>query len=340
MIIIRPIEPSDLDSLSALADLTLFGLTTLPRDRALLRERIHESRRSFESKTKKPRGETYLFVMEDRQTGRVVGTCGIDAKVGGFEPFYAYLIETTLHESKVLNIRKEIRMLHLLQEHSGPSEIGSLFLSPEYRKSGNGRLLSLFRFMFMAEFRERFESQVIAEMRGVIDENGGSAFWEALGRHFFDVDFPRADYLSMKDKRFIAELMPTHPIYIDLLPQDARAVIGEVHPKTRPALRMLQKEGFQFSGMVDIFDGGPVMTSPLENIRTVRERAKTTVSEITNEGVPSEGLLLTNTDPDFRACVAPIAFVPDGGARINKTTAEALLLKAGGEMCFSPLRAR
>ena len=87
MIIIRPIEPSDLDSLSALADQTLFGLTTLPRDRELLRERIHESRRSFESKTKKPRGETYLFVMEDRQTGKVVGTCGIDAKVGGFEPF-------------------------------------------------------------------------------------------------------------------------------------------------------------------------------------------------------------------------------------------------------------
>ncbi len=340
MIFIRPVDISDLGPLSALADQTLFGLTTLPRDRELLRERIHESRRSFESNTKKPRGETYLFVMEDRRTGRVVGTSGIDAKVGGFEPFYAYQIETTMHESKVLNIRKEIRMLHLLQEHSGPSEIGSLFLSPEYRQRGNGRLLSLFRFIFMAEFRERFESQVIAEMRGVVDENGGSPFWEALGRHFFDVDFPRANYLSMKDKRFIAELMPIHPIYIDLLPEEAQAVIGEVHPNTRPALRMLQKEGFQFSGMVDIFEGGPIMSSPLENIRTVRERARTTVTEITNEDVPSDELLLTNADPDFRACVGSIAFVPDGGARINKTTAEALLLKAGDEMCFSPLRAR
>lgn len=340
MIIVRPIDPSDLDHLSGLADQTSFGLTTLPRDRELLRERIHESRQSFESKTKKPRGETYLFVMEDRQAGKVVGTCGIDSKVGGFEPFYAYRIETTVHESKVLKIRKETRILHLLQEHSGPSEIGSLFLLPEYRKSGNGRLLSLCRFMFMAEFRERFEPHVIAEMRGVIDENGGSPFWEALGRHFFEVDFPRADYLSMKDKRFIAELMPAHPIYIDLLPREAQAVIGEVHPETQPALQMLQKEGFQYSGMVDIFEGGPIIGSPLEDIRSVRERARTTVAEITNENISSDVLLLTNTDPDFRACAAPVAFVPDGGARINRTTAEALILKTGDEMCFAPLRPR
>ena len=50
---------------------------------------------------------------------------------------------------------------------------------------------------------------MIAEMRGVIDDQGRSAFWDAVGKHFFEIDFPKADYLSMVNKKFIADLMPT-----------------------------------------------------------------------------------------------------------------------------------
>ncbi len=90
MLIIRPVTPEDLDALLALSELTGFGLTTLPRDREFLAERIMESTVSFEHKTRRPHGETYLFVMEDLENHAVVGTCGITSKVGGFEPFYAY----------------------------------------------------------------------------------------------------------------------------------------------------------------------------------------------------------------------------------------------------------
>jgi len=279
--VIRPIALDDLPHLLALSAQTGFGLTTLPNDEKLLRRRIRQSVHAFEKlgDDDPPLGDAYLFVLEKTDTGEVCGTSGITSKVGGFEPFYAYRVETAVHASAILNVRREIRTLHLVETHDGPCEIGSLFLAPAHRGNGNGRLLSLGRFLFMADYPSYFEPVVIAEMRGVVDPaDGHSPFWEAVGRHFFEVDYPQADYMSMVNKRFIAELMPRHPIYIPLLPADAQAVIAEVHPDTHPALRILQAEGFAYSGMVDIFEAGPVVRARLSEIRAARESRAATVA--------------------------------------------------------------
>src|SRR5216110_1587264 len=185
MLVFRPITLDDLPQLTELAAVAGFGLTTLPKDPQLLENRILESRRSFErlaisaksaanQSAERPGGEVYLFVLEDLHTGKIVGTSAIVSKVGGFEPFYAYKIETYVAESETLNVRKEIKFLKLVTDHNGPCEIGSLFLSPEYRKEGNGRFLSLARFLFMAERPKRFDPTVIAEMRGQVDKQGRS----------------------------------------------------------------------------------------------------------------------------------------------------------------------
>ena len=340
MLVIRPITLSDLDQLEALTAFTGFGLTTLPRDAQLLRRRIRESIRGFEKLVDddRPRGETYLFVMEDLSTGRVVGTSGIVSKVGGFEPFYAYRIETTVHESKMLKVRKEVQVLHLVREHDGPCEVGSLFLVPEYRRGGAGRLLSMCRFLFMAQFPEYFDGEVIAEMRGVVDEQGRSPLWDALGRRFFDIDYPTADYLSMVNKRFIADLMPKHPIYIPLLPPDAQAVIGKVHEQTEPAMRMLEDEGFRRHGLVDIFEGGPVVRCALHDIRAVRESAVAPVAQITDKPVESEPYIVGSARQDFRACQAPLERTGDGGVRIPMGVALALRLRVGDNVRFATAR--
>jgi arginine N-succinyltransferase len=192
MYIIRPITLDDLTPLVELTRLTGFGLTTLPNDERLLKRRIKESLRGFENLADEdpPIGETYLFVMEHLPTKQICGTCGIVSKVGGFEPFYAYRIETSIHQSEALHVRKEIQMLHLVEMHSGPCEIGSLFLSPDHRGGGNGRLLSLSRFLFMANYPAYFDPMVIAEMRGVLDQQGHSPFWDAVGRWSISVSSP------------------------------------------------------------------------------------------------------------------------------------------------------
>jgi arginine N-succinyltransferase len=340
MVVLRPITLTDLPALQALANLTGFGLTTLPRDEKLLHRRIRESLHGFEKLGDQdpPRGETYLFVLEDVRSGAIVGTSGIVSKVGGFEPFYAYRVETSIHESKQLNVRKEIRTLHLVEEHDGPCEIGSLFLSPDYRKEGNGRLLSLARFLFMAEHQDYFDPMVIAEMRGVVDEQGRSAFWDAVGHHFFDIDFPKADYLSMVSKKFIADLMPKHPIYIPLLPTEAQTVIGKVHPKTEPALAILEAEGFKQFGLVDIFEAGPVVRCPLKEIRTVRQSLSAVVEEV--GAARSEPFIIANARQEFRACKGMVEKL-NHGIRLSVEVAEALGVWVGDTIRYvSPKAAK
>ncbi len=338
MVIVRPVKLEDLDRLVELAHIASFGLTSLPRDKDLLHKRILESLRSFSSETDRPRGELFLFVLEDLDANLVVGTSCIVSKVGGFEPFYAYRIQMSLHQSEMLNIRKEIQTLHLVAEHSGPTEIGGLFVVPEYRKHGNGRLLSLFRFLFMAEHPSRFEPLVIAEMRGVVDDQCRSPFWDALGSHFFEMDYCKADLLSAMDKKFIADLMPTSPIYVPLLPKAAQDVIAKVHENTKPALKLLEDEGFRFNGMVDIFEAGPVVQCRIADLRIVKESRDAHVDEITDEDMDSVPFIIANVGRNFRAAMGQVGYSPSGGVILTQKTAAALDLSVGNSVRVAPLR--
>ncbi|MGV8546764.1 arginine N-succinyltransferase, partial [Pseudomonas aeruginosa] len=76
------------------------------------------------------------------------------------------------------------------------SELCALFLHADNHSGLNGKLLSRARFLFIAEFRHLFGDKLIAEMRGMSDEEGRSPFWESLGGHFFKMEFSQADYLT------------------------------------------------------------------------------------------------------------------------------------------------
>jgi len=323
MLIIRPVSASDIDALVELASRAGVGLTNLPKDRKLLDKRINHSLASFKNIPEHPGGEAYLFVMEDLTTRRVVGTSGIVGKVGGFQPFYEYKIESTLFESKIINVRKEIPILSLYQTHDGPCEVGSLFLHPDFRQSGNGRFLQLCRFLFLAEFPHAFESTVISEFRGVLDDQGRSPFWDALGHHFFGIDFAEADRLSVVNKKFIAELMPKHPIYIPLLPREAQDVIAKPHPESERAVKNLEAEGFTFAQMVDIFDAGPVYSAERDQIRTVKNSHRVTVAAVTDAPIESPTYMIATTTSDFRATRSPLTQTTEG-VKIPSSTAWAL----------------
>jgi arginine N-succinyltransferase len=284
-----------------------------------------------------PGGETYLFVLEDLDTNKVVGASGIVSKVGGFQPFYGYHIERQVFHSDVINVHKEVPTLVLVEDHDGPCEVGSLFLHPEYRKNGNGRLLQLVRFLFIAEHPQCFEANVVSEIRGVSSSEGGCPFWDAIGKHFFDIDFSRADYLSIVNKKFIADLFPDHPIYIPLLPKTAQEVIGKPHPDSARAVKNLEAEGFKFSGMVDIFDAGPLLACPRDQIRAVRESRTGIVAEVTGK-VESELYMIGTTGTDFRAVKGNLE-LDDGNVRLPRDCAKALGVRIGDSIRFASLRA-
>ena len=343
MLVIRPLQENDLDDLYTMALNAGKGLTTLPADRELLQRKINHARETFNQRCA-PEAGLYLFALQDIATGKAVGISGIQARVGLDEVFYNYRLSLTVNASKELGVHVRTPTLQLSNDMTDTSEICSLLLSDDYKGGGNGLLLSRCRFMYLDEFRKHFSEKVFAEMRGVSDRNGQSPLWDALGTKFFDMEFSEADKLSgLGNKSFIAELMPKYPIYVPMLPDSARAVIGRVHENTVPALKMLQAEGFNFNGLVDIFDGGPVVEAFVHNIRTIRESVNryvlVTSKPMSLEAPPAERVMVSNRSfRDFRVTTMPAKYIGPETVRMPPEVAEALQVQSGDSVRLAPLK--
>jgi arginine N-succinyltransferase len=184
MFYVRPIAENDLPALLALSERTGSGLTSLPANTQRLAQRIERSIASFAGKAVQA-DACYVFVLVDGGSGSVVGISAIEAAVGLSEPWYNYHVGTQVHASRELDVYTAAPTLFLTNDHTGNSELCSLFLDSRYRRARNGPLLAKTRLLFIAEFADRFAPKVIAELRGRLDPDGRSPFWEGLGRHFF-----------------------------------------------------------------------------------------------------------------------------------------------------------
>ena len=314
MMIIRPLMASDADALLNLAYKAGVGFTSLPADPNHIAGKIIASLSAFNSEVDFTTEQSYVFVMEDTHTNTVVGICGIESSIGLSSPWYSYRIGTLVHSSRELKVHNSFPTLYLSNDQTACAEVCTLFLDPDYRHSKNGQLLSKSRFLFLAQFAHRFEAKIIAEMRGVSDENGQSPFWDGLGAHFFDMPFADADHLTgLGKKEFIAQLMPRHPLYINLLPKAARDVIGEVHGNTLPARKMLEDEGFRYQGYVDIFDAGPTLETQVNDIRAVRESKNYLVKIEDHLPIGTIPYLISNTLLDGYRCTMVYIKVPESG---------------------------
>jgi arginine N-succinyltransferase len=310
MFFVRPIARDDLPAVFTLSERSGAGLTTLPANRERLSARIDRSLASFAGSA--DRGDAcYMFALVDTSDGRVAGISAIEAAVGLNEPWYNYHVGTLVHASRALGVYTVAPTLFLANDHTGHSELCSLFLDQAYRVGKNGPLLSKSRLLFIAEFAHLFAAKVIAELRGKLDGGGLSPFWEGLGRHFFAMEYSTADYLTgIGQKAFIAELMPKHPVYVNLLPAAARDAIGAVHVDTAPARAMLEQEGFRYEGYVDIFDAGPTLECFRDTIDAVRRSQTLPVTLGEEDPVPDSlsddvlWLVVNRRFADFRALVA------------------------------------
>ncbi len=337
--LVRAIRKDDLAALMNLARHTGVGVTTLPVNEERLARRIEHSLAAQASQPD-PAASSFVFVLEDdEQQGYVAGICGIEGAVGLTEPWYNYRMGVSVQTSQEIGVYRRLDTLFLTNDLTGVAELCSLFLQGEYRRDSNGSLLSKSRFLFLAEFPERFSPRVIAEMRGVSDDKGRSPFWESLGRHFFKMDFSEADYLSgIGQKSFIAELMPQHPVYTAFLGEEARAVIGKVHDNTRPALALLESEGFRFNGYVDIFDAGPTIECALADIRAVRDSQLFTAKSA--DATTGRSWLVSNRRlADFRVCLATTEPEPNG-LPLSAAVIARLDIQPGDSVRAVPLSAR
>jgi arginine N-succinyltransferase len=332
---VRPATAEDFPAIYEMAKLTGGGFTNLPPERATLVAKLDRSAKSFARPDDSQAGDMYMFVLEDPEAGLVRGTCQVFGQVGVIQPFYSYHLSTLTQTSPELGKTFRNQRLSLTTDLEGSSEVGGLFLHPEMRAGGWGALLARSRYLFMKLHRARFGDRTLAELRGVMDEAGQAPFWDALAGKFFGMSFPEADeFNAVHGTKFIADLMPRSPVYVALLTDAAKAVIGQPHPTGRAALRMLEAEGFTYDRYIDIFDGGPTVTARTDDIRTVREAREEKVAEI-GEGGPIKVIAAAGRLKDFRACGASIKKVRQG-VRIDQEAAELLEVKVGDKLLVVP----
>jgi len=326
---VRPATGEDFRAIYQMAKLTGGGFTNLPPERATLVAKLERSDKSFSRKQDSQTGDLYVFVLEDPKSGKIRGTCQVFGQVGVTQPFYSYHVSTLTQTSLELGKTFRNQRLSLTTDLEGSSEVGGLFLHPEMRATGLGGLLARSRYLFMKLHRARFGDRTLAELRGVMDEAGHAPFWDALAGKFFGMSFPEADeFNAVHGTKFIADLMPRSPIYVALLTEEAKAVIGQPHPSGRAALRMLEHEGFMFDRYVDIFDGGPTVTARTDDIRTLREAREEKIAEI-GEGGTIKVLAASGRLKDFRASCASIRKLPKKGILIDPAAAELLEVEVG-----------
>lgn len=329
----------DYDAVHRLAGQAGFGMTSLPADEDVLRGKIAASEAGFAGTFDKPGQESYLFVLEDDETGQIAGTSGIKSHIGLTQPFYSYKLTTITQASGQLGIFSKHELLQVTNDLTGSTEVGSLFLDPNYRRDRVGKLLSLARFMFIAAFPDRFAPTVIAEMRGVQDGEGHSPFYNALARHFFDMPFAKADHTNAtQGNQFIADLVPKYPIYLDLLPKSARKVVGQVHAGSEPAKAMLERQGFKYTGYVDIFDGGATLLADRDQIHVVRESRHATIHAIEELPETTPKFMLSNDKyNEFRCAAGRLQLIGEYDATVTPRLARRLGAKTGDQVRFYPL---
>lgn len=328
---VRPARNEDFGAIYEMAKLTGGGFTNLPADKGTLVDKLKRSHDAFSREDEAPSGDLFVFVLENIETGEVRGTCQVFSRVGMEHPFYSYRISKLAQSSPELGRTFRTEVLNLCNDFDGSSEVGGLFLHPEARSGGLGILLARSRYLFIKLNRARFADQVVAELRGVIDEAGDSAFWDAIAGRFFGMSFKEADaFNAVHGTQFIADLMPKSPIYTVMLPDSALKVMRAPHPSGEGAMRMLEKEGFAGDRYVDIFDGGPTMSAATDQIRTIRESREMALAEVGDDSGGERMILASGALPDFAACYGRVTPGADGTATLDAASAALLGLAPGG----------
>lgn len=334
MLVLRPVELTDLPQLQQLARDSLVGVTSLPDDTERLRLRIIESCASFEKDVEAQGPENYFFVLEDLTVERLVGCSELLATAGCNEPFYSLRNRNFTSASRELNIEHGVPALSLCQDLNGHTLLRGFHIDSPLVRTAFSELLSRARLLFIAAHPQRFADAVITEIVGYSSDEGQSPFWDAVGKHFFDLPYTEAERLcGLETRTFLAELMPQYPIYVPMLPQAAQDCIGRIHPDGQEAFDILEREGFETNSYIDLFDGGPTLYARTSKVLSIAQSQTGTVQ--LRSSIDARGRYLVSNDAleGYRAIVVELDVVTGQPVGLSAEMCQALNVTDG-----SPIR--
>lgn len=339
MLILRDVQKTDLPGLKRLA--AVLNTMNLPDNEDALARLVDTSVRSFSGKIKNPFEREYLFVLEDPRNQTLVGTSMIIAQHGTFEAPHIYFeVSEREHYSASIGRHFRHKVLSIGYNYEGPTEIGGLVVDPP-RRSGPekpGKQLSFVRFLFIAMHRRLFRDRILAELMPPLLPDGRSVLWESIGKKLTGLTYQEADRLSRQNKEFIKELFPASDIYISLLPDRAKRVVGEVGPNTAGVQRMLERVGFKYVERVDPFDGGPHFEAQTAEVSLIRRYRTAKLAEDDFEEEGEDMLVAFERDSGrnrFRAVRCQVRF-DNHHAHLSAKAKELLGCAPGTKLTFIP----
>jgi arginine N-succinyltransferase len=343
MHLLRDAQKSDLKELKRLS--SRLDSVNLPHDERALAAIIDLSARSFAGKVRDPLARSYVFVLVEPRSGRLVGTSMIIAQHGTRDsPCTFFDVSEREHYSSTVDAHFRHKVLSIGYHFEGPTEIGGLVVHPEDRggRLRPGKQLSFVRFLYLAMFPDRFREKVLAELMPPLLPDGRSLFWEACGKRFTGLEYQEADKLSRQNKEFIQQLFPPGDLYATLFPPRVQRQLGAVHPEAEGVKAMLERLGFRYVDRIDPFDGGPHFEARLADVPLVRAHRRLRVADRDLAGEGDGERLVGVSRPDarvrFRAVRTP-AHV-DGDDLVLPPEARALLdVEAGGRVHVIPFDA-
>jgi arginine N-succinyltransferase len=280
MYVVRPVEAADLPKLEALARRDNQRVHTLPQCREALARQVEQSVESFASKAEMPADERYTFVLE-AEDGALAGTASLVAQAGPGASFLSFRQDMMQQLSPDPDVCNDIETLMLCADLSAYSQLSGYHAPGLALGHVHKSLLARSRLMYAALTPQRFAQKFFASLPGPTDRRKGSPFWDAIGRNFFHMDFMQAEALleGTRNRALIVGLMPHYPVYVTLLPPEARLAIATVDPLAQATLDMLFVEGFEARDYVDICDGGPVLQASRHALKSCSSSLRRRVSQ-------------------------------------------------------------
>jgi len=286
---LEPTKPSDVDMLLDMVTRSSGGISSLQPRREFLLDYIQTSVDSFAGT--KPIEKPHKYLLGMYQGELLIGCAAVKTQIGVESPFINFdIIGEGLDQYLVASSR-----------FTGATEVGSLFLHPDFRAYGLGKYLSKARYLLMATEPWRFGDTVIAELRGICGRKG-SPLYDYLYKDKLEKSFLEADteYFD-RNPEALGDIVPIGKIDLSGFPMNVRATIAQPHPSGNAAMRMLQTEGFIFSGTIDLFDAGPIVYAYRDTIRTIMNRSVGTAVSVSSISGDQPHLVSAGEVSDFRA---------------------------------------
>lgn len=334
--VVREIRSEDFPAFKELVFTANASMMSMPKDEELLRKRVEEAVQAFSSPGDK--GALYLFVLEEQ--GRLIGCSGILATTGHQAPYYYYKMGSERHHITPFSFVHDVATLNVLSHTEGPAEMCSLYILPQYRLNGHGRLISLSRFFYILQHPEAFHAHVFALLRGIADTAGNSPFWEDVGKKYCPRELGDVLKAMMSSEEFIIDILPRHPLYIPLLSAAAQSVIGKPHPDAMGAWNMLHAEGFRFDGEVDYLDAGPKLSAHIPDVRIVKESHLRHVADVVDTWTHDHRCLIARMEGPFRATAGDVKESNGDEVVVSRDVAEALQIHPGDLICFATAKGK